>query len=149
MTLIVCICLCVCARARPAPRRMMSWTKVALAAAVALAAVEHASSFAPIGAPGTGRRDPLHARCAASDALCCATVCDTCSRVFLVLTPLGSAASKRDPGHLRASAPLPVRALQLARRKNQPHCRRKSQRGFGSCHGSYIQMERAAQWRCC
>jgi hypothetical protein len=41
--------------------------------------------------------------------------------VFFVLTPLGSAASKRDPGHLRASAPLPVRALQFAPRRNQPH----------------------------
>jgi hypothetical protein len=46
--------VCVCARVRPAFRRMMSWTKVALAAAAALAAVEHASAFAPIGAPGTG-----------------------------------------------------------------------------------------------
>lgn len=33
--------------------------------------------------------------------------------MFSVLTSLGSAASKRDPGHLRASAPLPVRAAAL------------------------------------
>jgi hypothetical protein len=58
--------VCVCARVRPAFRRMMSWTKVALAAAAALAAVEHASAFAPIGAPGTGaatRCTPRRQRC--------------------------------------------------------------------------------------
>jgi hypothetical protein len=121
---------------------MMSWTKVALAAAAALAAVEHASAFAPIGAPAL--------RVSATPAICAPALrsrvalkaadpeTDALEECLLVMKPCDPEDSTNDDECLDEEALVACTELsEQALRAEQYKMQDKDGANVGSLDGSF------------